>query len=187
MKTFIAMDTETTGTDPKDHKVIELAMVLYDLDTQAKLGQLVERFNPERSISDAAMRIHGISFSDVEKCKKFGDHAEDIAKFMARADFMVGHNLEFDDNFLKAEFSACKTPFPILPGVCTMKQARWATPDGKSPTLGELCFALRLPYDKSKAHGALYDIETTVACFFKGYRKGFYTLPTEPAVYRQAA
>lgn len=35
-----------------------------------------------------------------------------------------------------------------------MENGRWATYDGKSPKLGELCFALGIEYDEGSAHAA---------------------------------
>lgn len=177
MSILVAFDVETTGTNPVDHRVIEYAGILYDLDKREKLDQFVCRFNPERSIEPGAQRVHHISYADVAASPKFAEKANEISLFMARADFQVGHNVQFDDSMVRAEFRRAGVSFKPLPMVCTMEQARWATPDGKSPSLKELCFALRAPYDKSKAHAALYDVEAMLECFLRGYDKGFYKIP----------
>ena len=74
-----------------------------------------------------------------------------------------------------------------IPIIDTMIQGRWATPDGAVPNLEALCFACNVEYDRNKAHGATYDVSVMMACFFKQYERGFFTLPSSPYVYKPAA
>jgi DNA polymerase III epsilon subunit-like protein len=79
---------------------------------------------------------------------------------------------------MAAEYTGAGVVLPQIPSLDTI-QARWATFNGKSPNLGELCFALGVHYDPDSAHGAAYDVSVTAACFLEGLRRGFYTLPTQ--------
>lgn len=177
-KKAAVFDTETTGLKAIDgDKIIEVAILVYDIDTKKKISSYVQRINPERAIDPKAQEVHGISYAQVASCPVFKDVAADIAAEFAKADICVAHNIGFDAEFLAVEFNSAGVKLPMIPSVDTM-DARWATFNGKSPNLGELCFALGVPYDPSKAHGAEYDVEVTAACFLEGLRLGFFTIPT---------
>jgi len=175
---IIGLDTETTGLEQeKGHRIIEIAMLTYELETQALVDRYVIRIDPERAIDPMAQAVHGISYTDLIGEPKWNAVAEEIAKRMSTADLLVAHNMGFDGPFIAAELMRVGIEVPDVHSLCTMENARWATPDGKLPRLGELCFALNVAYDTAKAHGADYDVQVTMACFFKGLARGFYKLP----------
>lgn len=187
MTKVIGLDLETTGLDVfKGHAIVEVGMMMYELETQKHLATFVQRINPMRPIDAKAQEIHGISFSGLVSCPVFQDVAKDIVAFMQQADFLVAHNADFDMPFLGVELTRAGLEIPELHTVCTMKEGRWATPLGKNPNLGELCFALGVEFDKSKAHGAEYDISKTMECFLKGLEQGFYQIPL-PQLERKVA
>lgn len=173
-------DVETTGLDPaKGHRVIELALLLYRQNEAGEWTRhcdYVQRFNPDRSIDPKAQALHGITFSDVEKEPFFEDKIEDVKAYIQAADGFIAHNASFDVGFLCAEFERAKVEMPNVEVLDTL-QANWATPHGKPPSLKELCFALNVEYDDSKAHAALYDTEVLAKCFFEGLKRGFFKLP----------
>ena len=78
--------------------------------------------------------------------------------------------------FLNGELFRIGLPMINTFCVDTMLQCRWATPYGKYPNLGELCFATSTEYDTAKAHGASYDVEVMMKSFFKGFNSGFINL-----------
>lgn len=172
------IDTETTGLEvSKGHTFVEVGLLTYDLKSETLIDKYVQRINPMRSIDAKAQEVHGISFSDVSHCPTWQDVAPTVLQHLNAADFLVVHNADFDMPFIGLELSRVGLVIPELHTVCTMKEGRWATPLGKNPNLGELCFALGVDYDPSKAHGAEYDISVTAQCFFKGLKRGFYKVP----------
>lgn len=180
---IVGLDLETTGLSYEDgHRIIEVGMVKVEYDTatfeRKVIDKMVLRIHPNRTISADAQAVHGISLSDLVGCKQFAAHAADIVQFLSDAGLLVGHNLiNFDAPFLAFELMAAgQTPPGHLQMADTM-EARWATPHGKLPNLGELCYALEVPYDPSAAHSAEYDIEKTLDCFFTGHRLGWFKLP----------
>ena len=178
MTKVIGLDTETTGLDvSKGHAIVEIGMLLYDVETEKLLDKFVRKINPMRAIDAKAQEVHGITFSSLQYCPTFKDIASEIKDFISQADLLVIHNADFDIPFIGIELMRAGLELPEIHATCTMKEGRWATPLGKSPNLGELCFALGVEYDKSRAHGAEYDIETTMQCYFKGLKRGFYQLP----------
>lgn len=175
---LIGLDLETTGLDwATGHRIMELAALLYDENAVLK-GQFVQRYNPQRPVDPKAQAVHGISFEMVSECPTLDRDAVKIATLLNKADVIVAHNGEdFDLPFLNHELTLLGAPTVKTPLVDTLTQGRWATPMGKIPNLGELCFATGVPYDPSKAHGAAYDVKVMMEAFFKGWKKGFFSIP----------
>jgi DNA polymerase-3 subunit epsilon len=171
-----AIDLETTGLKQSEgHRIIEFGAILYELETKRLLGKYIQRINPQRPIDTKAQAVHGISFEDVANMPTLEEVAPKIIKVMNAADFFIAHNGEgFDIPFIRNELLRIGLNVDQKPLVDTMLSGRWATGMGKSPNLGELCFATGVPYDTSLAHGAEYDIKVMADAFFVGYDKGFF-------------
>ncbi len=177
---IIGLDTETTGLEQeKGHRIIEIALLTYDLDSRALIDKWVQRIDPERSIDPGAQAAHGISYSELVGQPKWEDVAEEVARRLSTAELLVAHNMGFDGPFIGAELHRVGQEVPDVHSLCTMENARWACPDGKLPRLGELCFAMGVDYDPAKAHAAEYDVNVMMDCFFRGLERGFYQLPKE--------
>lgn len=175
---IIGLDTETTGLEQeKGHRVIEIAMLTYDLNSRKLEDVWVQRIDPQRPIDPGAQAVHGIAYTDLAGCPTWEDLAPEVARRMSAAGLLVAHNMGFDGPFIAAELIRVGEKVPDVHALCTMENARWACPDGKLPRLGELCFALGVDYDTSKAHGAEYDVSVMMDCFFRGLDRGFYELP----------
>lgn len=175
-------DTETTGLLAPEHRFIEVALVMYDFDTEAKLGSFVRRFNPGRPIDPKAIEVHGITFDQVAHLPTLEADTQGIElmqRILTKTDVLVAHNGKgFDIPFLEQEFRRIGRSLPKIVTTDTMLEGRWATPLGKVPNLGELCFACRVPYDPALAHGAEYDVDCMMKCYFHAVKRGFYSLPT---------
>jgi DNA polymerase-3 subunit epsilon len=173
------LDSETSGLDQSDgHRIIEFASITYDLATRVERLRFVQRIHPQRTIQAAAQAIHHIDISELTGCPIWDTVAPKIAKILSLSQTAVAHNAEFDLPFIAMELSRIGLAVPNPQVFCTMTEGRWATPVGKLPTLGELCFACDVEYDTSpgKAHGALYDVEVMSRCFWKALDWGFYKL-----------
>lgn len=176
MRVVGVADIETTGLDQQmGHRIIEICLSLYDLDTERKVGTYVQRIHPHRAIDAKAQEVHGITIHDLAGSPDWDEVAPRVHKILTKCDLVVAHNGDyFDMPFIALELVRVGLPIPPVKTFDTMVQGRWATPFGKSPNLGELCFALNIPYDKSQAHGAEYDVDVTARCFFEGVKRGFY-------------
>lgn len=184
---IVGLDIETTGLKVQDgHKVIEIGLAMHDLKTGEKVKELDMRFNPRRSIDAKAQATHGISLDMLSGCPLFEDEAQSIIdEFIKPASLIVAHNGDgFDIPFLKHELSEYGISLPEIPTLDTMLEGLWACEDGKRPRLEELAFALGFVYDIKRAHGAMYDVDLMMQCFFKAREK--YNLFQTPFLENQS-
>jgi DNA polymerase-3 subunit epsilon len=173
------LDTEATGLDQaKGHRIIEVALSLYDVTSEALLASWVQRINPCRAIDPKAFAAHGITFEELVKEPMLEEVAPKLVRILSTVSFVVAHNGRwFDMPFIRAELIRIGQPAPNPILIDTCEDGRWATPFGKSPSLGELCFATGVAYDPEKAHGAAYDVDVMMKAYFVGKRLGFFTAP----------
>lgn len=170
------LDIETTGlSQEKGHRIVEIAMICYDLSRKERL-RYVQRINPERSIEAKAQAVHGIALSDLAGKPKWEAVAPKIIGIFQKSSLLVAHNGdEFDLPFIVNELLRIDlTPPAHLQAFDTMVNGRWATANGKLPSLRELCFACDVDYDPSKAHAADFDVDVMMASFFKGFDWGWF-------------
>ena len=135
-KTYIVgLDLETTGLDQAEgHRIVEIALSVYDLNTAKRVGQYLTRVNPQRGIDPKAQEVHGISFEELAHEPVWEEVAPKVSAILARCKFAIAHNGEgFDMPFVAGELQRVGQPIPHLGLVDTMLQARWATPDGALP------------------------------------------------------
>lgn len=93
---IIALDTETTGLNPKSDEILELAIV--DGDGNKLLH---ERYRPTRNAEwREAQAVHGISPDDVKDCPTIERDKEKILAFLNAAELVVGYNIRYDLNML---------------------------------------------------------------------------------------
>lgn len=176
-------DFESTGVDPNEDRIVEVALKVVELETGKTVLSFQRRINPDRHIPEGAVRIHGIADADVVGAPRFKDIAVGFAALMGKVDILVAHNGEqFDLPLLKAELQRAGVEVAHFPPLFdTMLHCRWATIDGKIPSLGELCFALDVDYDTSKAHAAMYDVDVMLDAFRSGWKLGRIQVPGVPA------
>jgi DNA polymerase-3 subunit alpha len=192
---YLIFDTETTGlprnfnapiTDLDNWpRVVQLAWQLHD-----EAGELVSQqdfiIQPDGfNIPFESERVHGIS---TELARAVGEPLttvlERFQKDLAKANFMVGHNLKFDINVLGCEFVRLGQDTPLTKPVldtCTERSALLCQIPGgrggkfKLPTLTELHEYL-FGEAFNEAHNATADVESTTRCFLELLRKEHYTL-----------
>ena len=170
-------DSESTGKNEEEHRLIEVTCRLHRLSTGAHIDTKTWRSNPLRRIDPGAAKVHGIKAEDLKNEPTFDLVAPKIAKIFSITDLLVAHNGDFFDfPFLKRDMErvGVKCEFPKT--FDTMVRARWATHNGKIPTLGELARCLDVPYDPALAHSAEYDTDVLAKCFFEGIRIGAFVV-----------
>ncbi|MGB1031787.1 MAG: DNA polymerase III subunit alpha, partial [Flavobacteriales bacterium] len=183
---FLIYDTETTGL-PRDWKapitdsdnwprLVQLAWQLHDGS-----GKLIHRGNlivkPDGfTIPYNAAKVHGIT---TERAEQDGvELSEVIAQFnddLAKADHVIGHNIEFDLNIVGAELHRLQQDPNALMSKKALDTKEYGTdfcaiPGGRGgkfkwPTLTELHEKL-FGVGFGDAHDAAYDVDATAKCFF---------------------
>lgn len=154
----IVFDTETTGLDPADDRVIELGCL--ELDNRFPTGRSLHCFiNPEgRAVHADAYAVHGISDADLADKPAFREIADKFLEFIDGAK-LVAHNANFDIGFINAEFSrlghAIIEPARV---VDTLAIARRKHPMGPN-SLDALCKRYGIDNSRRTKHGALLDAE----------------------------
>ena len=124
---YAVIDTETTGLLPSHrHRVIEVAVVLLDARGQVE-HEWVTLLNPQRDLGP--QHIHGILTADVLAAPEFADVARPLGELLAGR-MVVGHNVEFDLGFLRAEFARLGVAVPLITerSMCTMALAGYLYP-----------------------------------------------------------
>ncbi|MEU6206192.1 exonuclease domain-containing protein [Micromonospora musae] len=119
--TFAVLDLETTGLYPnKGSRVCEVAVVRMRGDGVV-LDEYSTLVNPGLRITNDD--LHGITNADVAHAPTFQEIAGDVLVYLSDA-IVVGHNLDFEEGFLTAEFGRLGIPLQSMPGLCTLVTAR---------------------------------------------------------------
>jgi hypothetical protein len=83
-------DIESTGTNPRTDRMVELAIIKIMPDGQRL--ERIDRINPQMPIPPGAIAVHGITDEDVAECLPFDDIAADVEEFLTDCD-LGGYNL----------------------------------------------------------------------------------------------
>ena len=154
----IAFDTETTGLEwDKDDRIIELGAV--ELINHIPTGNTFQTYiNPGRAVSEATIRITGITDDDLVDKPPFEDPSivDAFLDFVGDAT-LVAHNAKFDRGFLNMELQRCgKDIIPAERWVDTVAIARKKYP-GAPASLDALCKRFDVNAEARTYHGALLD------------------------------
>jgi len=119
--TFALIDIETTGLEPRHGaRACEIGVVRMRGDGTV-LDEYSTLVDPGRPITNS--EYHGITDLHVREAPAFADVAGDVLAYLAGA-VVVGHNLEFQDRFLTAEFARLGVRINGIPGLCSMVTTR---------------------------------------------------------------
>lgn len=156
---YAIVDIETTGGSPLTDKITEIAIVLHNGKKVTK--EYSTLINPERSIPYYITKLTGISNEMVADAPKFYEVAKDIIRLTDGMIF-VAHNVNFDYNFIRAEFKHLGFEFK-LDKLCTVRLGRKLIPGHNSYSLGKLCTDFNILIDGR--HRALGDAVATAKIF----------------------
>jgi DNA polymerase-3 subunit epsilon len=158
----LLLDTETDGVDPKVHRVIEVAVCLYDL----ALGSSIAVFSAlARSDSNAAEHVNGISVALLSEAFEQERVWAGVCDLMAHADVILAHKASFDRSFVEGDqgFNGIWKLYPeapTIPWVCTHSHITWPSVEAGSKTSNNLA-SLALSYGVGvlSAHRAMVDVD----------------------------
>jgi len=154
----IIFDTETTGLDFREDRVIELGCI--ELVNRFPTGRSLHLYiNPQgRAIHPDALAIHGIGTDKLEGKPVFAEIVEEFLLFIEGAK-LVAHNAGFDISFINAEFQRLGHPLVEAGRIIdTLALARRKHPMGPN-SLDALCKRYGIDNSRRTKHGALLDSE----------------------------
>ena len=154
----IIFDTETTGLDPREDRIIEIGGV--ELVDHFPTGRTIHLYiNADgKKVHPDALAVHGITDEFLADKPKFAEVAEQILEFFGDGQW-IAHNATFDMGFVNAELARLDMP-PILPAKVTdtLAIARRKHPMGPN-SLDALCRRYGIDNSHRLKHGALLDSE----------------------------
>ncbi len=169
----MVFDTETTGTNSRIDRIIEIACVRIPPSGPRDLW--IRRLDPGIPIPAASTAIHGISAGDVAGLPRFADVAAELAAFLDGCD-LGGYNITgFDLPVLRAEFLRAGVAFEIRDRRLVDAQRIFFAREPRN-----LAAAARFYCDRPHegAHGALADAEMTLAVL-EGQLRKYHDLPLD--------
>lgn len=167
INTYISIDLETTGLNPKQDKMIEIGAV------KVENGIITDTFcqliNPGRRLEERIVELTGITEEDLEGKPYIEEVFSKLMDFLG--DYpLLGHSVLFDFSFLKKAAVNQKLTFEKK-AVDTLKIARKYLADLEHRSLDYLCEYYGIPHH---AHRALADAEATHMLYLR-LAEAFYT------------
>ena len=183
---FIVLDIETNGAGtirPPVQRPLEIAWVV--CNNKGEIIKRTRRFvSGVEYIHPKAKEIHGYDMDYVNTHgRSMKEIFEELEKDVCNVDLVVGHNIDFDvgcicnqDRLMNLNGGPSLIPgLRSVPLFCTMRHGTelcrlpaWHGGKGyKWPKLCELARHAGVDFDADKLHGALYDVDITLACYRK--------------------
>lgn len=161
------LDVETTGLDPLEDRVTEVALTAMN-----PLGEVVASCswlcNPGKEIPPEVVELTGITNEMVMEAPTFGQIAGGLSSMFPEGALGAAYNARFDRTFLMAEWARCGHPVPNFmkaesEWIDPMVWARVHEPYAKGKGRYKLVnVAARLNVVPKTAHRALADTETAI-------------------------
>lgn len=158
--TYVSIDLETTGLNPKLDRIIEIGAV------KVVGGRMADTFstlvNPGRKLEEKITELTGLRDSDLENAPDIGEVIGQAIAFTEELP-LLGHSVLFDYSFLKKAAVNHKLVFEKQ-AIDTLKIARKYLADLEHRNLDYLCARYQIPHH---AHRALADAEATSLLYQK--------------------
>src|SRR5690554_1485260 len=159
---YVVLDTETTGMPVTDgHRIIEIGCI--ELQGRQPTGRHYHVYlQPDRTIDEGAIAVHGITDDYLKDKPRFKDIADEFFEFIEGAELVI-HNAPFDIGFMENEFALLgQAERADLSQHCTVLDtlvlARERHP-GQRNNLDALCKRYGVDNSGRELHGALLDAE----------------------------
>jgi len=154
----VILDTETTGlSTTSNHKIVEIGCV--ELNNQIPTNKTFHTYlNPQRPVSEDALKVHGYSDKFLSDKKVFSEIVEEFLNFIEGKKLII-HNAPFDLSFLDYELQLInKKTINRKNVVDTLELARSKYP-GAQNSLDALCKRFKIDNSKREKHSALVDCQ----------------------------
>lgn len=181
---YVCLDLETTGLDPKKDKIIEIGAVRV---RDGEIAAILETFiNPGRTLDERITGLTGIVDRQLQDAPDIREILPELLDFIGD-DVLLGHSVLFDYSFVKRAAVNEKLTFEKN-GIDTLKLARKFLPDLESRSLEFLCRHFGIEHS---AHRAIADAKATsvlykrlAELFYDGHETDFKPIPLKYNVKR---
>ena len=154
----VVLDTETTGLSVSDgHRIVEIGCI--ELENLIPTNNFFHCYlNPQRKVSETALKVHGYTDKFLSDKKKFKDVVDDFLSFIDGKKIII-HNANFDLGFLNGELAAAnKKQINKNMVIDSLDIARNKFP-GTSNSLDALCKRFNVDNSRRTKHTALIDCQ----------------------------
>lgn len=118
---FTALDIETSGLNPNENEILEIAAIRFDRDKILNTYNFLVK--PTKPLQMNAQLINGITPKMLENARFLDDVLPDFLNFIKDTALVI-QNSEFDLSFLLLEAQKRQLSFPTLPVFCTLNLTR---------------------------------------------------------------
>lgn len=180
IRSYVSIDLETTGLNPKLDRIIEIGAI--KVIDGVEVDSYSTMINPGRKIEERITELTGITDEDVKGAPSIEDVLDELLEFLEDLP-LLGHHIIFDFSFLKKAVVNQKKNIQKT-GIDTLRIARVFLQELEHRNLDFLCNHYGIPH---KAHRALEDAKATASLYEKllveFYEKGETYFTPVPLVF----
>lgn len=152
----IILDTETSGLNPKEDRIIEIACL--ELINDIPSGNIYHKFfSPGNvNISPEAEKVHGLSNNFLSKYDLFDNQVDEVLDFLEDSPIII-HNVSFDLSMINSSLERLRLQkLSEKRCICTLIMARKLFP-GTKVNLNALCRRYKISLENREKHDAVTD------------------------------
>lgn len=158
---FCVFDLETTGSNTKQDKIIEIGIVrIENLQIVQELNYLI---NPQMPIPNFVQKLTSLTPEKLKDKPILEDVIDEIVDFM-KDSILVAHNSSFDVPFLNAILKLMNKKPLKNKVLCTNLMTKYLLPEIMNSNLPYMSDLFKIPH---KAHRALEDAKATAKLLLK--------------------
>lgn len=164
-KDFVIIDIETTGLMPDWDNIIEIGSIKYKNNIEVeRFSTLIKppAYDDGAYIDDYIVELTGITNEMLSTAPSVEEVLADFDSFIGNS-VLIGHNVNFDINFLYDNFEEYLDKTLSNDFVDTMRLSRNLHLNEKHHRLIDLCQRYELDY--SSSHRSINDCELTYSCY----------------------
>lgn len=159
---YVLVDIETTGLSPRTDEIIEIGAI------KVKENKIIDTYNTlikiDRNLNPFITKLTGITNKMLETGKERDKALEEFVDFTGN-EIIMGHNVNFDINFIYDKCLSYLDYYLSNDFIDTMRIAKHILPDIQNYKLGTLANYFGVDY--RSAHRGLKDVEITYEVYNK--------------------
>lgn len=162
---YVVIDIETTGLSPEFDSILEISALKVRSDVVVdRYSTLVRPPLEEFEVSTYIENLTGITSEEINEASEMKDSLTNLYDFIGDS-ILVGHNVNFDINFLYDNFLKYINVYFENDFVDTLRLFRKISPEYEKHRLEDLCEKYEI--DNTSKHRAFSDCEATFNGFVK--------------------